>query len=382
MSTARHRISFTDLVNGEIGSWTYSIVKFMSLILSLASAHQLHVFPPDSPHFSDWLPQNGFASNFVPVTFIIICWENPYLFKILTKKSVILREDLSTFHISSDIYSSATLRQRTKWCLAMKLLSIFHIVDRDLCSSTVHSDLIAAFPCQQCCHRTTILRYEYIPYSNIYPTRCNVTQFILYGNCSTYFEWYHHPSSGAQPTVFTASGICHTVTANCRYRGRVGTGLSVLWVAYATHSTLIYISTPIENWTHVYMNLFTRNSLYYHLLKYLLFLLKHPVCIYYVKELFYFGHWNSTCEVSYDGFSVDWIEKNEYLGDAKHWIYVWELLKTCKARLCTRRHKSLACRILSVWLWPRRHKKRGGICTRLYSFVYGYLQTFIPSSGH
>jgi len=28
---------------------------------------------------------------------------------------------------------------------------------------------------------------------------------------------------------------------------------------------------------HVYMNLFTRNSPHYHLLKYLLFLLKHPV---------------------------------------------------------------------------------------------------------
>jgi hypothetical protein len=37
------------------------------------------------------------------------------------------------------------------------------------------------------------------------------------------------------------------------------------------------IFTPIENWTHVYMNLFTRSSPYYHLLKYLLFLLKHPV---------------------------------------------------------------------------------------------------------
>jgi hypothetical protein len=37
--------------------------------------------------------------------------------------------------------------------------------------------------------------------------------------------------------LFTASGICHTFTATCRYRGRVGTGLSVLWVAYATHST-------------------------------------------------------------------------------------------------------------------------------------------------
>jgi hypothetical protein len=39
------------------------------------------------------------------------------------------------------------------------------------------------------------------------------------------------------------------------------------------------ISTPIENWTHIYMNLFTRNSPYYHFLKYLLFLLKHPVYI-------------------------------------------------------------------------------------------------------
>ena len=38
-------------------------------------------------------------------------------------------------------------------------------------------------------------------------------------------------SSGAHTTVSTASGICHTVTAICRYRGRVGSGLSVLWVA-------------------------------------------------------------------------------------------------------------------------------------------------------
>jgi len=37
------------------------------------------------------------------------------------------------------------------------------------------------------------------------------------------------------------------------------------------------ISTPTEKRTHVYMILYTRNSPYYHLLKYLLFLLKHPV---------------------------------------------------------------------------------------------------------
>jgi len=62
-------------------------------------------------------------------------------------------------------------------------------------------------------------------FSNIYPTRCNVTQFILSGDCSTCFGWYHYPSSGAQPTSSTASGISHTVTAIFRYRGRDGTGL-------------------------------------------------------------------------------------------------------------------------------------------------------------
>jgi hypothetical protein len=54
-------------------------------------------------------------------------------------------------------------------------------------------------------------------YYNIYPTRYNVTQFILPGNCSTCFRWYHHPSSGAHTTVSTASGICQTVIATCHY---------------------------------------------------------------------------------------------------------------------------------------------------------------------
>jgi hypothetical protein len=50
----------------------------------------------------------------------------------------------------------------------------------------------------------------------IYLTRCNTTQFIVSGNCSTCFGWYHHPSSGAHTTVCTASVNCHTVTATCR----------------------------------------------------------------------------------------------------------------------------------------------------------------------
>jgi hypothetical protein len=74
-------------------------------------------------------------------------------------------------------------------------------------------------------------------YSNLYPTRFNVTQFILFGNCSTCFGWYLHPLSGSQTTVSTASGICHTVTAICRYCRGVGTGLGVLWVADGSNWT-------------------------------------------------------------------------------------------------------------------------------------------------
>jgi len=69
-----------------------------------------------------------------------------------------------------------------------------------------------------------------LKWSDIHSTRCNITQFILSGNCSTCFGWYLHPSSGAQTTVPIAYGICHTVTAICRYRGRAETGLSVLRV--------------------------------------------------------------------------------------------------------------------------------------------------------
>jgi hypothetical protein len=76
----------------------------------------------------------------------------------------------------------------------------------------------------------------------------DATLHILFisGNYSTCFGSYFHPSSGAHTPVSTASGICHTVTVICRYRGRVGTGLSGLWVAYATHSTL----KPAALWPH------------------------------------------------------------------------------------------------------------------------------------
>jgi len=48
---------------------------------------------------------------------------------------------------------------------------------------------------------------------------------FIYGNCSTCFGWYLHPSSGEHTTVSNASNICHTVTAIWRYRGGGGTAV-------------------------------------------------------------------------------------------------------------------------------------------------------------
>ena len=80
-------------------------------------------------------------------------------------------------------------------------------------------------------------------YSNIYPTRCNVTQFIYIWKLLYVFRVV---SSGAHTTVCTASGICHAVTAICRYRGRAGTGLSVHIYIYIYIE--ISIVKKIYNW--------------------------------------------------------------------------------------------------------------------------------------
>jgi hypothetical protein len=85
------------------------------------------------------------------------------------------------------------------------------------------------------------VHFKYIP---IYIQQdATLHSLFISGNCSTCFGWSLHPSSEAHTTVSTAPGICHIFTAIWRYRGRVGTGLSVLWVAYATHSTLKPVPT-------------------------------------------------------------------------------------------------------------------------------------------
>jgi hypothetical protein len=43
----------------------------------------------------------------------------------------------------------------------------------------------------------------------------NIYSLFVSLNCSTYFGWYLHPSSGAHTTVSTASGTSQTVAVVC-----------------------------------------------------------------------------------------------------------------------------------------------------------------------
>ena len=67
------------------------------------------------------------------------------------------------------------------------------------------------------------------------------------------------------------------------------------------------------------MNLFTRNSQYYHLLKCLLFLLKHPVYIIHIREYIYTVHLII------------------YLSNTQSWEYVFHFLefRHCRMKHCT-----------------------------------------------
>jgi hypothetical protein len=59
--------------------------------------------------------------------------------------------------------------------------------------------------------------------------KSKVTQFNISVNCCIFFGWCLHPSSGVHTAVSTASGICHTVTTTCCYRGRVSISFSCLF---------------------------------------------------------------------------------------------------------------------------------------------------------
>jgi hypothetical protein len=69
-----------------------------------------------------------------------------------------------------------------------------------------------------------------------------------------YLETALHVSGGTSThhqeriQLYLSIGICHTVPAICRYRGRVGTGWSVLWVANAVSTHQIH--QPTATWVN------------------------------------------------------------------------------------------------------------------------------------
>jgi hypothetical protein len=85
------------------------------------------------------------------------------------------------------------------------------------------------------------------------------TVYLYLETALLFFEWYSHPSSGAHTIVSKASGICHTVTATCRYRG-VGTGLSVRF-KFNVHGSVHrkYIPVYIQQDTSLHILFISRN---------------------------------------------------------------------------------------------------------------------------
>jgi hypothetical protein len=135
-------------------------------------------------------------------------------------------------HPTSYVFCILYLSASELWVLRMysNLISgksscfILNPLNTELKSHLPFTSLIRRFNVYGSVHRK---------YSSIYvdiQQNAMLHSLFISGNCTTCLGWYFHPSSGAHTTVSTARGICHTVTAICRYRGRVGTSLSVLWV--------------------------------------------------------------------------------------------------------------------------------------------------------
>jgi len=129
------------------------------------------------------------------------------------------------------------------WKLYMVLYSFY------LCSPW--SPLLSITPeiCAMSClllefdvHRS--VHRKYIP---IYIQQdATLHSLFISGNCCTCFGCYFHPSSGAHTAVSTASGICHAVTATCRYRGGVPTPAVTAWQIPDAVDTVV--CTPDDGW--------------------------------------------------------------------------------------------------------------------------------------
>ena len=80
-------------------------------------------------------------------------------------------------------------------------------------------------------HRKYIPIYVYIQQDG------TLHSLHISGNCSPYFGWYLHPSSGTHTTVSTASDACHIVNATC-YLLPATCDLTLWWKCWYWNSTI------------------------------------------------------------------------------------------------------------------------------------------------
>jgi len=67
------------------------------------------------------------------------------------------------------------------------------------------------------------------------------TVYYISVNCSTFFGWLLHPSSGAHITVITVSDTGQTVSATFRCSGTVGTVVPTVPLLWYNHSVLVAV---------------------------------------------------------------------------------------------------------------------------------------------
>ena len=133
------------------------------------------------------------------VTQFIYIWKQLYMFRVVPLP--IIRSALTFMGpciVSIFQYISTKMQRYTVY---LYLETALHVSGG---TSTHHQERIKVYGSVHCKYIPTYIQQD-----------ATLHSLFRSKNCSTCFGWYYHPSSGAQTTVSTASGICHTVTATC-----------------------------------------------------------------------------------------------------------------------------------------------------------------------
>jgi hypothetical protein len=132
----------------------------------------------------------------------------------------------SLFHAWHAFYSEHVQMYRHTLCLAFPLFIFYclHLPIALYYKSAVNLQFLQSTSSLVSPQMNVTTEYSFRYISN---KMQHYTVYLFLENCSTCFGWYLHPSSGAHTSAFTACGTCQTVTATCRYRGRVGTEIQL-----------------------------------------------------------------------------------------------------------------------------------------------------------